>query len=484
MSVSNESLVRELLTLPDETEWIEFKHNNAKPSDIGEYISALANSATLHEKSKAYVVWGIDDKTHKLLGTTFNPHTAKANNTELETWLRTRLSDYANFRFCPEVIDGVPIVLLEIDPAQVATIQFEHNAWIRVGSYKKKLKDFPALEIELWKKLNAAKFEEQPAKTDLTMQDAFKLLDYVSYFDLLKIEQPDNQAQMLHYLEEDEIICKQDNGLYSITNAGALLFGKKLSSFNRIGRKALRIIQYNGESRADGVREEVLDRGYISGFEEAIRLIESILPSREELVGGTRRETVTAFPNAAIRELVANLLIHQDLAETGSGPMVEIFDGRVEFTNPGAPLVDIRRFLDNPPRSRNEKIAALFRRAELSEERGSGWDKIEIACRDYHLPAPKITKYDNATRVTMIEQKPYKDMTVEERLWTCYIHACYQQTVGEHLTNASLRSRLNLPDSSQAMTSRLIKKAVEQGLIKLFDPEASAKTKSYVPYWM
>jgi len=61
----------------------------------------------------------------------------------------------------------------------------------------KKLKDFPALKVEFWKKLSAAKFEEQPAKTDLTMQDAFKLLDYVSYFDLLKIEQPDNQVQMV-----------------------------------------------------------------------------------------------------------------------------------------------------------------------------------------------------------------------------------------------------------------------------------------------
>ena len=481
--VSIEPLVRELLNLPVETEWVEFKHNNAKPSEIGEYISALANSATLHDKTKAYVVWGIEDGAHKLLGTTFDPRAAKANNTELETWLRTRLSDTANFRFCTEEINGKPIVLLEIDPAQVTTVQFESDAWIRVGSYKKKLKDFPALEAELWKRLNSAKFEEQPAKTDLTMQDAFKLLDYISYFDLLKIEQPESQSQMLHYLLEDEILLKQDNGLYSITNAGALLFGKKLSSFNRIWRKALRIIQYKGTGRVDGIREEVLDRGYIAGFEEAIRLIEGLLPSREELVGGITRETITAYPDRAIRELMANLQIHQDLAETGSGPMIEIFDGRVEFTNPGAPLVDIKRFLDNPPRTRNEKIAALYRRAELGEERGSGWEKIEGACQDYHLPAPKITEYPSATRVTMTEQKVYKDMTVEERLWTCYIHACYQQTEGRHLTNPSLRERLNISEANKAMVSRLIKKAVDKGLIKPFDSAAASKLMSYLPYW-
>ena len=481
--MNNESLIRELINLPGETDWVEFKHNNANPIEIGEYISALANTATLRDKSRAYVIWGIDDDAHELIGTTFDPRTAKSNNTEIETWLRTRLSDYASFRFFVEDMNGNRIVLLEIDPAQVATVQFENNAWIRVGSYKKKLRDYPALEAELWRKLNSSKFEEQPAKTDLTMQEAFKLLDYVSYFDLLRIEQPETQTQMLHYLEADEIIVKQDEGRYSITNAGALLFAKRLSDFKRIERKALRIIHYKGVSRVEGIREDVLDRGYISGFEEAIRLIEGRLPSREVLVGGVKRETITAYPDTGIRELVANMLEHQDLAETGSGPMVEIFDGRVEFTNPGAPLVDINRFIDSPPKSRNEKIAALFRRAELSEERGSGWDKIELACGDFFLPAPRITEYPNATRVIMVSHKLYKDMSVEERLWTCYIHACYLQTLGRHLTNASLRERLNLPESGQAMTSRLLKSAVEKGLIKSFDSDAGTKSRSYLPYW-
>jgi predicted HTH transcriptional regulator len=482
--VKLEPLVKELVKLPDETNWVEFKHNNHDPTEIGKYISALANSATLADKSKAYIIWGIEDGTHAILGTTFKPATAKANNTEIETWLRKKLSDYANFRFHTDKVDGKWVVVLEIDKATEGTVQFEHNAFIRVGTYKKRLKDFPALEIELWKKLTTARFEEQDAKTDLTMQEAFKLLDYVSYFDRLKIEQPESQSQMLHYLVEDEILRKQDNGQFAITNLGALLFAKKLSAFDRVWRKALRVVQYSDDSRVNGVREEVFDRGYISGFEEFIRVIESILPSREELHNGVTRETITAYPDTVVRELTANLLSHQDLAETGSGPMVEIFDGRVEFTNPGAPLVDTRRFIDNPPKSRNEKICSLLRRAEISEERGSGWDKIEKACQDSHLPAPTIMKYEAATRVIVKAHKPYKEMSADERLWTCYIHACYQQIVGKHLTNATLRDRLDLPESSQAMTSRLIRKVVDKELIKPFDAEAGTKAMSYVPYWM
>ncbi|AQQ71717.1 hypothetical protein SMSP2_02095 [Limihaloglobus sulfuriphilus] len=81
------SLVNELRKLPTECEWVEFKHNNSKKEDIGSYLSALSNSAALQGKSSAYVVWGIDNKTHDIVGTTFLPHQVKIGNEELENWL-------------------------------------------------------------------------------------------------------------------------------------------------------------------------------------------------------------------------------------------------------------------------------------------------------------------------------------------------------------------------------------------------------------
>lgn len=49
--------------------------------------------------------------------------------------------------------------------------------------------------------------------------------------------------------------------------------------------------------------------------------------------------------------------IHQDLSISGTGPVVEIFDNRIEITNAGIPLVNIDRIIDNPPKSRNEKTS-------------------------------------------------------------------------------------------------------------------------------
>jgi ATP-dependent DNA helicase RecG len=71
---------------------------------------------------------------------------------------------------------------------------------------------------------------------------------------------------------------------------------------------------------------------------------------------------VSLFPDLAVRELVANAIIHQDFHTTGTAPMIEIFQNRTEITNPGLPLVQIDRFLDSPPKSRNEGIASFMRR--------------------------------------------------------------------------------------------------------------------------
>jgi len=80
-------LVLELTHLPNETEWVEFKLNREEPTEIGENVSALSNSAALLGKPCAYIVWGIDDKTHEVVGTTFRPRLAKVGNEELENWL-------------------------------------------------------------------------------------------------------------------------------------------------------------------------------------------------------------------------------------------------------------------------------------------------------------------------------------------------------------------------------------------------------------
>lgn len=475
-------LVNELCKLPNELQWVEFKHNDYDPKMIGQDISALANSAALYEKNCAYMLWGIDDATHEIVGTKYNLQSLKKGNQELEGWLRSLLSRNADFEFQSVQMNGKNVGVLIIYRAVNQTVTFEKTDYIRIGSYTKKLNEYPLLQGQLWDKIRNSKFEERYAKQDLELEDAMRLLDYSIYFDIIGIPQPSDMTGICHYMQEEQIVIKQDNGLYAITNLGAILFAKRLSDFPRISRKAIRVVQYRGNNRMEMLKEDVGNKGYVIGFEGLIKFIEALLPSRES-ISGALREKQSAYPLISVREAVANALIHQDFSVTGTGPVVEIFDKRIEITNPGTPLVDVRRIIDNPPKSRNEKLAELMRRLRMCEELGTGWDKIVINAEFYQLPAPRINLYDDSTRVTLFSEMPFSNISPEERLWACYLHACIKQVQGEYLTNSSLRNRFGLKDSSAGSISRLIKEAVEKKLIKPLDPSTAPKYMKYMPIW-
>ncbi|MBD9247299.1 MAG: transcriptional regulator [Clostridiales bacterium] len=477
-----DKLVNELRKLPNELQWVEFKHNNYKPEMIGKDISALANSATLCEKQRAYMIWGVDDTTHEIVGTEFNLQSLKKGNQELENWLRSLLSSNADFEFHTIQMDNKQVGVLIIYRATTQTVMFEKVDYIRVGSYTKKLTDYPSLRVQLWDRLRESKFEDRLAKQDLELSDALRLLDYVSYFDGIGIPQPTETSEISHYLQEESIIKKQDNGLYSITNLGAILFGRKILEFRTVSRKALRVVQYSGTNRITLLKEKTFNAGYASNFKDAILYIEGILPSQEVIVGALR-ETKAVYPMLAIREAVANALIHQDFSITGTGPTIEIFDNRIEVTNAGTPLVDIMRIIDNPPRSRNEQLASLMRRLRMCEELGTGWDKIVISCELSQLPAPKIELYEDSTRVVLYGSIPFSELSTEDRVWACYLHACISYVDGKALTNSSLRDRFGLDSSASASISRVIKTTMGKDLIKPVDPDTAPKYMKYVPIW-
>ena len=338
------------------------------------------------------------------------------------------------------------------------------------------------MESLLWAKINGAKYEELLAKTDLTSDEVLSLVDYTTYFDLTRIKIPSSSDGILHYLQEEKLVVRQDNSLYTITNIGALLFAKKMVDFPALDRKSIRVIQYEDDSRLHIRKQYVEQKGYATGFEGVVTYINGLLPANEEIESPIRKEK-TIYPIVAIRELIANALIHQDLTITGTGPVIEIFKSRIEITNPGTPLVNINRIINNPPRSRNEMMAKLMRRLGICEELGTGWDRVAAYCEQFLLPAPKIDIYEENTRVTISASRTYKKMTQEERLWTCYLHVCLKYENLEKATNSTLRERLGLASTASASVSRLIALTIEKDLIKPLDENTAPRYMSYIPSW-
>jgi predicted HTH transcriptional regulator len=475
-------LLNELRRLPRESELVEFKHNDAAPDDIGEYTSALANSAALEGKACAYLVWGIDDATHSVVGTAFSPAGAKLGNEELENWLLRLLSPKIDFHFYEFTADGRPVTLMEIGRAFRHPVQFKNQEFIRVGTYKKKLKEFPEKERALWRIFDITPFEDHLAAENLGQDVVLRLLDYPAYFDLLKQPLPDSRTGILNALASDRMIVRNTAGAWNITNLGGVLLAKRLDEFRSLARKAVRVVVYKSDDRLETIREQVGGKGYAAGFEGLIGFVNTLLPTNE-VVGQALRKDVPMYPEVAIRELVANAIIHQDFFIGGTGPLVEIFRSRMEITNPGVPLVDTNRFLDSPPRSRNEALASFMRRIGVCEERGSGVDKVIFETEFYQLPAPLFEVAGDSTRVMLFAHKPFGRMAGSDRIRACYLHACLKYVQRDPMTNSTLRARFGISEKQSAMVSRIIKETVDGGLIRPFDEKAGRKFMKYVPFW-
>ena len=360
-----EILIKELAALPKECEWVEFKVNNSNPQEIGEYVSALSNSACYHKQAFGYLVYGVEDATHRLVGSNFHPLTEKIGNQELENWLVTQLNPKIDVNIYEVDFAESHFAVFKIQATRNTPISFKGEYFIRIGSYKKKLDDHPERERQIWKVENSPVFENETAISNETDSDILQLIDYPAFFDLLKLPLPDNRKGIIDRMLQEKIIV-QHGEKFHIKNIGALLFAKDIDRFDNFSRKAIRVIFYNGNNRIKTIREQLGKRGYACGFEGLIKYLDDNLPSNE-IIDKALRKKVSLYPLLAIRELVANAIIHQDFSVKGSSPMIEIFSNRIEITNPGKPLIDSMRFVDHNPESRNEILARFMRRLNICE---------------------------------------------------------------------------------------------------------------------
>jgi len=475
------NLINDLIKQPNESEWVEFKLNYHSAEEIGERISALANGACLHDQPFGYLIFGIEDKTHKVVGTTFKVKTAKKGKEDLESWLINRLDPKIDFRIHQfEYEKDKLISLFCIPSAENRPVDFLHVSYIRVSSYTRRLGDFPEKEAKIWRKTPTKPLEGVIAKHNVTLTDIIALLNTQSYFDLLKLPYPNNQNAVIEKFISEKFIRKNKE-LYDITKLGAILLAKNLEEFDDIGRKAVRVIVYKGKNKVETIREQIGKRGYAVGFDGLIEWINGQLPANEEIGRAFRKET-RMYPEIAIRELVANALIHQDFDEKGF-PMIEIFSDRIEISNPGLPLITPQRFIDEYI-SRNEKLADVLRRFGICEEKGSGIDKVIFYNEMYQLPAVDFIVSEKRTRITMFSYKELNSLDKKDKVRACYQHACLRYVSNDIMTNQSLRERFQIEEQNSAIASRIIKDTILEGLIKDDDPTSnSRKYKKYIPFW-
>ena len=477
------SLVETLCRQEREEEWFEFKSGNSNPERIGMYISALSNSAALCEHPFGYLIWGVDDVSHNITGTAFNPKKEKKGNMDLESWLAVNLSPRVPFSFITlEFDEGRTVVILEISAADSQPVSFQNEEYIRVASAIQPLKKYPETERKLWLSFERESIEAKLADSDLSIEELSSMLALDEYFVMQSLPMPSNEEKKIKTFIQEGFVTVEDNGKYGITTAGALLFARNILAFPSLASKALRLVIYSDDSKLNARNDITFAEGYAVSFNSICSRIEDELKKIEN-IGAVYREEKSLLPVAAVREVVANLLIHQDLTARGSGPCVDLFTNRIEATNSGALLVPKDRIIDAPHKVRNEVIAAFLRRMHFCEERGSGFDRIEEGLGVMHLPSVIVETDDDFTRVIIAWLDSFQQWSVRDKLRTVYYSTCLDYIRGRSTTNASVRNRLGLPEKDVSIVSRLVQNAVAEGLLKLEDPASGPKARKYIPYW-
>jgi ATP-dependent DNA helicase RecG len=328
---------------------------------------------------------------------------------------------------------------------------------------------------------NKVDWLEEYSKVGLDAEQVVELLDTQSLFELLRLPYPTNRDGVIERLEELKFIDAVGAG-YSIRRLGAILIAKRLDHFPELARKAPRVVTYVGTSKSDTAADQPGNKGYAVGFQGLVKFVCNLLP-QNEVIQDALRTSIKLVPDAVIRELLANALIHQDFEIGGTSMMVEVYSNRIEISNPGTPLVPVERFIDGC-RSRNERFASLMRKLGVCEEKGSGIDTVIRTAEILQLPAPDFRTGYQTTHVLIYGPRPFAEMSRDDRIRACYQHCTLKYVVSERMTNRSLRERFKLAPSKSATVSQIIAQTEESSLIKVDQNiGGSRKYARYLPIW-
>ena len=350
-----QELLADLCSYETEREWFEFKENWFDQTQLGQYISALSNSAAIEGRKNAYFIWGINNTTHEITGTTFNCN-MDIKNEPLKHFLVRQISPDINFTFDELNYNERKIVILTIPAAKIIPTSFNNERFIRIGSSKESLRKYPEKESFLFDVLRHGfpTIENTPSKyQNLTFE---KLFIYYGAKGL-KLN-PDTFKVNLNLLTE--------NGKYNI-------LAQLLSDNSQL---PLRVAIFSGKSKADKLYS-IRDFGYqcilytledVLHYGDVLNLIQA-----DETGRIVDRKDISLFENKAFREAIINAFVHNKWTSENE-PMITVFSDRIEILSRGvlAPEQTIEGFFRGESIPVNKKLSEIFLQLHISEKTGRG----------------------------------------------------------------------------------------------------------------
>ncbi len=361
-----ESVVQSLIQYNAEEEWFEFKENWFEHHAIGEYISAISNAAALRGKESGYFIWGVNNETHEIVGTTVN-YQKDYNKEPFQHYLARLLTPDLYFSFNEIEVQGKRVVVLDIPAAKTVPTSFDGIRYIRIGSSKEKINKYPEREAQLFNVLTNG------LPTIETVESEYQDLTFVRLFTYYA----GRGITLRQETFEKNLGLRTKDGKYN-------MMAQLLSDDCHM---PIRISIFRGETKAAplfSVREFgntciLLALDKILEYSDVINLIQT--DERNRIM---ERKEVSLFNADAYREAVINAFVHNKWID-GNAPMITVFSNRIEILSRGtlAPEQTIEGFFLGESIPVNRKLSDLFLQLHISERSGRGVPKItEMYGRD------------------------------------------------------------------------------------------------------
>lgn len=348
-------LIEDLLKRDFEENWFEFKENWFDVDGIGEYISALSNTAKVVGAKYGYLIWGIDNKSHKPVGTTFN-HNKEVKGEPLEHYLLRNIKPTINFKFIVEEYNGNHLIILEVPCAEKIPTSYKDIRYIRIGSSKESLLRYPEKESELWYVLSHQELSIE------TIESRYQDLSFNSLFNYYS-----SRGIYLNKKTFEENLClKTENGKYNV-------LAQLLSDDSHI---SIRVAIFAGKTKADplysvkefGFMNLLLSIDKIIDYGDTVNILQA--DERNRVV---ERKEVSLFNLDAYREAVINAIVHNYWVNSNA-PMFTIFSDRIEILSNGglSPRLPIEDFYNGKSEPINKGLANVLLQLHISEKTGRG----------------------------------------------------------------------------------------------------------------
>lgn len=380
------ALLERLRAEPRETEWLEFKSNRYESQVLGEYLSALSNSACLLGKPRAYLVFGVEDVTHEVIGTSFDPAAEKGKgNQPLPLWLSLGLHPNVGFEIHHFECHGKKVVLFEIHPAFDRPVKIYGTAYVRDGSSKTELSRYPEKERQIWQIRTdwSAQLCDQATLEDLDPDAIIKARhEYKTKFPkkIAEVDAWDNAT----FLNKAKVTIRGN-----ITNAALLLLGKPESS-TLLSPSVARISWILKNERNEELDYEHFGPPFFMNVDIVLARIRNL--NVRELPSGTLFPIeLTQYDPWVIREALHNCIAHQDYGLRGRINIVETPDSLI-LSNAGGFLPgNVAAVISQDAPSelyRNPFLAEAMVNLNMIDTQGGGIKRMFQAQRRRFFPLP------------------------------------------------------------------------------------------------